>query len=713
MPRDGTKTSFKKLFAAREPIEAERWWETATPVIAEHLGLEIGGKPNELLEVAEYMVANTSSNAPNRNEICKFLVECHGFKGQWDSAWKSLNNLLPGDASRYYRQYLTVLPSLSAPPIIEIYLPRTSRHWDPEQVADLRQRFAESVLSFEREHGLSILRHYARLQDDLIESIEADLGISYDVLLGYSHFSPSTAGKQVVQKLVSDGVDAIKRAAMRHEDGFRFTFQSSTKLLDECTGWDREERNSFRSGLVWDELKFLYSFAYEYVYRTSLEGHGVDLDQLYASKHGVAVTRELSIVRIATRNHIERLWRKVENDLRAAKGMRPVGEGWIMESKLLNALREAFPNESIEAQGAPRWLGKFRFDAYFPERNIAVEYHGEQHFKPVSIFGGVVGLRLTQSRDQKKRDLCQQFGCIFIEIPAGTPMKTAIEKVRESLVNAPRTHVDLGPPRSVPPPPAMLKQFKVTLDGSNPSACARHGTGELIRELAAAGTDFASLQKGKTDSLIYVAAEAGNINTLSALIEIGLDVNARNCQRSTTALTRLCTKQRFPNLEAINILLDAGAELTHYPRGYDVSSYYAPPIMAASVSLNLPLAKLLNGRGADVNIRHKESGMTALLAVLGAYRSQPHPQAVSRVKMLDWLLQNGANPSARNLRNENIIDLLFRRSPDSEKSRDFGDILKFVLKLKPRISRYLLADVKWKHSREPRPEYEMLLNYAD
>lgn len=40
---------------------------------------------------------------------------------------------------------------------------------------------------------------------------------------------------------------------------------------------------------------------------------------------------------------------------------------------------------------SPDWLGKQRFDIYIPKYNIAIEYNGEQHYKPIARFGGVLG----------------------------------------------------------------------------------------------------------------------------------------------------------------------------------------------------------------------------------------------------------------------------------------------------------------------------------
>lgn len=47
----------------------------------------------------------------------------------------------------------------------------------------------------------------------------------------------------------------------------------------------------------------------------------------------------------------------------------------------------------------------FRYDFYIPSINLLIEYHGEQHYKPVKKFGGRAGFLKTQFRDNKKIEL--------------------------------------------------------------------------------------------------------------------------------------------------------------------------------------------------------------------------------------------------------------------------------------------------------------------
>jgi hypothetical protein len=57
------------------------------------------------------------------------------------------------------------------------------------------------------------------------------------------------------------------------------------------------------------------------------------------------------------------------------------------------------------------------FDFYLPNSNTCIEYDGEQHYKPISTFGGEEGLRKQQLRDKIKDQYCKDNGIKLIRIP--------------------------------------------------------------------------------------------------------------------------------------------------------------------------------------------------------------------------------------------------------------------------------------------------------
>jgi hypothetical protein len=63
-------------------------------------------------------------------------------------------------------------------------------------------------------------------------------------------------------------------------------------------------------------------------------------------------------------------------------------ERWVKESSLYSVLRTLFPDEQVPREASPAWVGRMRFDIYLPRLALAIEYQGQQHYQPVSAFGG-------------------------------------------------------------------------------------------------------------------------------------------------------------------------------------------------------------------------------------------------------------------------------------------------------------------------------------
>jgi hypothetical protein len=110
---------------------------------------------------------------------------------------------------------------------------------------------------------------------------------------------------------------------------------------------------------------------------------------------------------------IPNLARKAENLFRLKIGIPKIGEGWVKENKLFSLISEHFPK--AKKQQSPKWLGLQKFDIYIPSLKVAIEYNGEQHFKPMKHFGGEEGFKKNQERDLRKRELALKNGVKVIE----------------------------------------------------------------------------------------------------------------------------------------------------------------------------------------------------------------------------------------------------------------------------------------------------------
>lgn len=91
-------------------------------------------------------------------------------------------------------------------------------------------------------------------------------------------------------------------------------------------------------------------------------------------------------------------------------GNRSVGEKKIEEFLIINHFE-------YESQKRFPELGRLSYDFYIPELRLLIEYQGEQHYKPVDIFGGEEHFLFQQKSDQSKREYAKSNGYILLEIP--------------------------------------------------------------------------------------------------------------------------------------------------------------------------------------------------------------------------------------------------------------------------------------------------------
>ncbi len=87
------------------------------------------------------------------------------------------------------------------------------------------------------------------------------------------------------------------------------------------------------------------------------------------------------------------------------------------EKKIFNQLvKKGIIFETQKTFNGCKFKNKLRFDFYLPEYNICIEYDGEQHYKPISYYGGHEQLLLTQKRDSIKTQFCQDNDIQLIRI---------------------------------------------------------------------------------------------------------------------------------------------------------------------------------------------------------------------------------------------------------------------------------------------------------
>lgn len=76
--------------------------------------------------------------------------------------------------------------------------------------------------------------------------------------------------------------------------------------------------------------------------------------------------------------------------------------------------------------------GLLSYDYYLPEYNLLIEYQGEQHYRPVSIFGGEDQFVVQQYNDDLKRTYAKNNNYLLLEIPY-TEIKNTNELLNKNI----------------------------------------------------------------------------------------------------------------------------------------------------------------------------------------------------------------------------------------------------------------------------------------
>ena len=141
------------------------------------------------------------------------------------------------------------------------------------------------------------------------------------------------------------------------------------------------------------------------------------------------------IVHCAINEQIRKILLEAEDKYRESIGVPKIGENWISETRLYYAIKAKFAPIEVLQHASPKWLGRQHLDIYLPYYNIAIEYQGAQHYRPVEFFGGVEAFEKTKERDKRKREKCAENNCALIYVDEGYLFDDVVENIQQLINN--------------------------------------------------------------------------------------------------------------------------------------------------------------------------------------------------------------------------------------------------------------------------------------
>lgn len=88
----------------------------------------------------------------------------------------------------------------------------------------------------------------------------------------------------------------------------------------------------------------------------------------------------------------------------------------VSELKMLDAIKEIFPDEEVLYCTRPKFLEGLEIDVFLPNLKLGFEYQGQQHFFPVEIFGGKEAFEQQIVRDELKKKICDAEGITLLYV---------------------------------------------------------------------------------------------------------------------------------------------------------------------------------------------------------------------------------------------------------------------------------------------------------
>lgn len=102
---------------------------------------------------------------------------------------------------------------------------------------------------------------------------------------------------------------------------------------------------------------------------------------------------------------------------------------WVSENKLFQLIKKRFRGHDVRQHDIPLWIEPQHLDVYVADLRLAIEYQGEQHYRPVEVFGGGEAFFRTQERDRRKAENCRRVGVALEYVRYDEHIETRVEEI--------------------------------------------------------------------------------------------------------------------------------------------------------------------------------------------------------------------------------------------------------------------------------------------
>lgn len=198
----------------------------------------------------------------------------------------------------------------------------------------------------------------------------------------------------------------------------------ATAFKDEIRRWQSENKMTYLDFLIAQVQVEAYTFFF-----------GFPLSDYRSTQNGYIPTIDSRVLYEINK------WRiNAENKVRRVHGL-PLRGSLISETLLYEIVKQILVGIEVVRQNEAwkyiPWLRPQHVDIFVPRLNLAIEYQGEQHFRPVKHFGGEEGFQEIVKRDQRKRELLEKHNITLIYVmPEDTLSPEAIRRLLEPILEA-------------------------------------------------------------------------------------------------------------------------------------------------------------------------------------------------------------------------------------------------------------------------------------